>query len=41
MAKEGLKTWFKQQWVDIGSKRKDGRIYAVNDKNTESSDSFS
>ena len=24
MAKEGLKTWFKQQWVDIGSKRKDG-----------------
>jgi hypothetical protein len=24
MAKEGLKTWFKQNWVDIGSKRKDG-----------------
>ena len=24
MAKEGLKTWFKQQWADIGSKRKDG-----------------
>ena len=24
MAKEGLKTWFKQKWVDIGSKRKDG-----------------
>ena len=20
----GLKTWFKQKWVDIGSKRKDG-----------------
>ena len=20
----GLKTWFKQNWVDIGSKRKDG-----------------
>ena len=24
MAKEGLKTWFKQNWVYIGSKRKDG-----------------
>ena len=24
MAKEGLKTWFNQKWVDIGSKRKDG-----------------
>ncbi len=24
MAKNGLDKWFKQQWVDIGSKRKDG-----------------
>ena len=24
MAKIGLDKWFKQQWVDIGSKRKDG-----------------
>ena len=24
MAKNGLKKWFKQKWVDIGSKRKDG-----------------
>ena len=25
MAKNGLDKWFKQQWVDIGSKRKDFR----------------
>ena len=24
MAKNGLDKWFKQQWVDIGSKKKDG-----------------
>ena len=24
MAKNGLDKWFKQKWVDIGSKRKDG-----------------
>tara|TARA_R100000734_G_C3283331_1_gene76511 strand:- start:65 stop:388 length:324 start_codon:yes stop_codon:yes gene_type:complete len=24
MAKNGLKKWFAQKWVDIGSKRKDG-----------------
>ena len=24
MAKAGLKTWFAQKWVDIGSKKKDG-----------------
>jgi len=24
MAKGGLKEWFKQNWVDIGSKKKDG-----------------
>ena len=24
MSKGGLKAWFKQKWVDIGSKRKDG-----------------
>ena len=24
MAKNGLKKWFDQKWVDIGSKRKDG-----------------
>jgi hypothetical protein len=24
MAKKGLDDWFKQKWVDIGSKRKDG-----------------
>ena len=24
MAKNGLDKWFKQNWVDIGSKRKDG-----------------
>ena len=24
MSKGGLKAWFKQNWVDIGSKRKDG-----------------
>ena len=24
MAKDGLDKWFKQKWVDIGSKRKDG-----------------
>jgi|TARA_X000001316_G_scaffold11930_2_gene5037 hypothetical protein len=24
MAKSGLKEWFKQDWVDIGSKKKDG-----------------
>ena len=24
MAESGLKKWFKQNWVDIGSKRKDG-----------------
>jgi len=24
MAENGLKKWFKQKWVDIGSKRKDG-----------------
>ena len=24
MAKNGLDKWFKQQWEDIGSKRKDG-----------------
>ena len=24
MAKSGLKKWFAQKWVDIGSKRKDG-----------------
>jgi len=24
MAKNGLKKWFAQNWVDIGSKRKDG-----------------
>ena len=24
MAKKGLDEWFKQKWVDIGSKRKDG-----------------
>ena len=24
MAKAGLKTWFDQKWVDIGSKKKDG-----------------
>ena len=24
MAKHGLDKWFKQKWVDIGSKRKDG-----------------
>jgi hypothetical protein len=24
MAKSGLKKWFSQQWVDIGSKKKDG-----------------
>ena len=26
MAKNGLKKWFAQKWVDIGSKRKDGSI---------------
>ena len=24
MAKNGLDKWFKQKWVDIGSKKKDG-----------------
>ena len=24
MAKNGLKKWFAQKWVDIGSKKKDG-----------------
>jgi|TARA_E500000318_G_C3510259_1_gene192004 hypothetical protein len=24
MAKSGLKKWFSQKWVDIGSKKKDG-----------------
>ncbi len=26
MAKNGLDKWFKQKWVDIGSKRKDGSL---------------
>jgi len=26
MAKNGLDKWFKQKWVDIGSKRKDGNV---------------
>ena len=26
MAKKGLDDWFKQKWVDIGSKRKDGSL---------------
>ena len=26
MAKNGLDKWFKQKWVDIGSKKKDGSL---------------
>ena len=26
MAKSGLKKWFAQKWVDIGSKKKDGSV---------------
>ena len=26
MSKNGLDKWFKQKWVDIGSKRKDGSV---------------
>ena len=29
MAKNGLDKWFKQKWVDIGSKRKDGSFAKV------------
>ena len=29
MAKNGLDKWFKQKWVDIGSKRKDGSLQSV------------
>ena len=29
MAKNGLDKWFKQKWVDIGSKKKDGSFANV------------
>ena len=41
MAKNGLDKWFKQQWVDIGSKKKMVLFQNVEDQNRKQMQSVS